>query len=277
MVAMRLECAARRLITPCGEGTMAWREWGVGPAVVLLHGGFGSWLHWIRNIEPLAADYRVLAGDLPGLRDSALPPVADDPSAIGRIVASGIEALVPEPEPCHLVGFSFGGMIGGHVAAALGSRARTLTLVGASGLGIAREPVSLIRRTPGMSEPARLDARRHNVKALMVHRAESVDALAIAIQAHNDVRARLKSRRLSLGDSLKRVLPQVAASLNGVWGEHDATAVPRNPRAAHAARGVASGDRLSGHRERRTLGSVRGERPVRSGFERASRARLRLI
>ena len=41
--------------TPCGDGAMRWREWGRGETLVLLHGGFGSWLHWVRNIEALSA------------------------------------------------------------------------------------------------------------------------------------------------------------------------------------------------------------------------------
>ena len=48
----------------------------------------------------------------------------------------------------------------------------------------------------------------------------------MAIQAHNDLRARVKSRRLSLGDSLRQVLPHLQGQLNGIWGEHDVTGTP---------------------------------------------------
>jgi pimeloyl-ACP methyl ester carboxylesterase len=37
---------------------------GSGPDVVLFHGGMGSWKHWARNIEPLAARFTVHAHDL---------------------------------------------------------------------------------------------------------------------------------------------------------------------------------------------------------------------
>ena len=36
---------AQRLETPCGDGSMVWRVWGSGPPLVLLHGGYGSWMH----------------------------------------------------------------------------------------------------------------------------------------------------------------------------------------------------------------------------------------
>ncbi|MDB5843914.1 MAG: hydrolase-like protein, partial [Polaromonas sp.] len=54
---------------------MVWRCWGEGAPVVLLHGGSGSWTHWIRNIPTLVACSRqVWAPDLPGFADSASPP-----------------------------------------------------------------------------------------------------------------------------------------------------------------------------------------------------------
>jgi len=52
---------------------MVWRVWGGGPPLVLLHGGTGSWMHWIRNIEELARDFTVVAPDIPGSGESASP------------------------------------------------------------------------------------------------------------------------------------------------------------------------------------------------------------
>ena len=222
----RLDSAARRHATACGTGHLAWREWGDGEPLVLLHGGFGSWLHWIRNIEPLARHRRVLAVDLPGLGDSALPPEPVSPETVAAPVADGLEALLPGAAPCDLVGFSFGGLIAGQVAKRLGGRVRSLTLAGASGLGLPRRRVELIRRTPDMSRDALRDAQRHNLCALLLHDPRNADELAMAVQAHNDERARIKSRRISLGDSLRDALPSLQGRLNGIWGEHDVTATP---------------------------------------------------
>ena len=51
-----------------GEGQVVWHRWGRGAPVVLLHGGAGSWRHWVRNVDALlAAGRTVWAPDLPGL------------------------------------------------------------------------------------------------------------------------------------------------------------------------------------------------------------------
>src|SRR5579872_798715 len=54
-----LDARATTVATPCGSGRMVWRCWGEGTPLVLLHGGYGSWTHWIRNIDGLAARHRV--------------------------------------------------------------------------------------------------------------------------------------------------------------------------------------------------------------------------
>jgi pimeloyl-ACP methyl ester carboxylesterase len=217
---------ARRHDVACGEGVLVLREWGDGPALVLLHGGFGSWLHWVRNIDALAASRRVIAVDLPGLGDSTCMPEPVTPEAIGARVAGAIDHCLAAEPGVDLVGFSFGGLVAGQVAACLGARARSLILVGASGLGLPRQRYELVRRTPQMDARALRAAQAQNVRTLMLHDPDSLDELALAVQAHNDARARLKSRRMSLGDSLRHVLPRVHARLSGIWGEYDITAVP---------------------------------------------------
>ena len=49
VVALAAQASTHRLN---GAGTeLVWREWGNGPALVLLH---GCWAHWVRNIAALA-------------------------------------------------------------------------------------------------------------------------------------------------------------------------------------------------------------------------------
>ena len=62
-----LNRAARRLATPCGDSTMIWRVWGTGAPLVLLHGGYGSWTHWIRVIPVLSRHWQLWVPDMPGL------------------------------------------------------------------------------------------------------------------------------------------------------------------------------------------------------------------
>ena len=53
---------------------MAVHRHGSGPDLVLFHGGMGSWRHWTRNVEALAARYTVHALDHPSYGDSAPVP-----------------------------------------------------------------------------------------------------------------------------------------------------------------------------------------------------------
>ncbi len=225
-VVAALEHAAAGHESPCGRGSLVWRVWGAGPPLVMLHGGFGSWTHWIRNVEGLGRRWRVIAVDLPGLGDSADPPEPVDPASLGALVAGGLEALVAREEAVRIVGFSFGGLVGGQVARRLGRRLAALVLVGASGLGVRRPPLELVRREPEMSAQERAAALRENLARLMLHAPEAIDPLALHVHARNDERARLRSRRMSLGDSLRRALPALDAVVHGVWGEHDATVGP---------------------------------------------------
>ncbi|HMA07763.1 MAG TPA: alpha/beta fold hydrolase, partial [Ramlibacter sp.] len=62
-----------------------WHRIGAGSPLVLLHGGNGSWLHWVRNIEALAEQHELWLPDLPGCGDShELPP----PANLERLVAA---------------------------------------------------------------------------------------------------------------------------------------------------------------------------------------------
>lgn len=217
---------AARLTTPCGTGEMVWHAWGSGPTVVLLHGGYGSWTHWIRNIDALAAHYRVLAADLPGLGDSAMPPEPDTPWSIAGIVAAGIEALTPAGETYHLVGFSFGAVVGGPLAVRHDGRVRSFTIVSAGGLGPRRPPVEL-RAWRHLEDPAeRAAVHRSNLAALMISDPAKIDELAVRLQAENTGRARIKSRPASRTPVLAEALPQVSAPVSGIYGDRDATALP---------------------------------------------------
>ena len=75
----KLESDADQIFTPLCDGKMVWHLWGSGTPLVLLHGGSGSWSHWVKNIEELSKHYRLLVPDLPGLGDSDNPPFFFDP------------------------------------------------------------------------------------------------------------------------------------------------------------------------------------------------------
>jgi len=69
-----LEGEAQRLAVPFQGGHVVWRRFGAGPALVLLHGGHGRWLHWARNIRAWAKQHTVWVPDMPGYGESDVPP-----------------------------------------------------------------------------------------------------------------------------------------------------------------------------------------------------------
>ena len=212
--------------------------------MALLHGGYGSWTHWIRNVLPLSRSFAVAAPDLPGLGESAAPPEPHTAEGLAGIVVEGLDIVFRGQSRLHIAGFSFGGVLGGHVAAQLGDRVRTFTIVGSNGLGLVRQPTELRRLPEGASKAEALAIARHNLAALMIADRGKIDELAVYIQAQNAPRGRVKSRRFSRADTLARALPLIKARIDGIWGERDATAYPHLDDRARALRIVQPGARF---------------------------------
>ena len=230
-----LASSARRYETPCGGGRMMWHAWNedTGPPVVLLHGGNGSWRHWVRTIPHLAARRHVLAADLPGLGESDLPAGVDTPDAVGRIVAEGLRALVAETWRADLVGFSFGAIVGGLVAAEL--PLHNLILLGAGALGVPRTPTPL-ERIRDKAGTARIAAHRHNLAAMMIADPAQIDDLAVETQEWHTVHARFRSRSFAQSTILKDALARTTCRLGAAWGALDQVAVPHVDRRVAAVR-----------------------------------------
>ena len=235
---------AERVETPCGGGRMVWRMWGAGPPLVLFHGGYGSWTHWIRNVLPLSRMFTVVAPDLPGLGESATPPEPHTAEGLAGIVVDGLDIVLPGHEQLHLAGFSFGGVLGGHVAAQLGERVRAFTVVGSNGLGLVRQPTDLKRVPAGAATEEALGTHRHNLGALMIADPAKIDELAVYLQSTNAPRGRVKSRRFSRADTLVRALPLIKARLDGIWGGRHATAYPHLDERARTLRSFQPGARF---------------------------------
>ena len=235
---------AQRIETPCGAGTMVWRVWGSGPPLILLHGGYGSWTHWIRNVLVLARRFTVIAPDLPGLGESSTPPEPHTAEGLAAIIVEGLDIVLSNDAAPHIAGFSFGGVLGGHVAAQLGDRLRALTLVGSNGLGLVRQPTALQRVPAGVSAEEALAVHRRNLGALMIADPAKIDELAVYIQSQNAPRGRVRSRRFSRADTLARALPLVKARLDGIWGARDATAYPHLDERARVLRSFQPGARF---------------------------------
>jgi len=217
----RLEAEAQRSESPCGEGTMVWRSWGNGPPpLVLLHGGVGSWQHWVYTIPAFSPTRRVIAPDLPGLGESADPPSPPSMTSISQIVAAGIDQLLGSQASYDLVGFSFGASVGGHIALLHGARVRSLTLLGAGGLIRPHTPM-VHERVRDKTGEARVQAHRTNLERTIIADPARIDALALAMQEWNVTHARLDSPAIIQKRPLAESLPQLRIPVNAIWGERD--------------------------------------------------------
>jgi pimeloyl-ACP methyl ester carboxylesterase len=233
----RLERAAKRTETPCGDGTMVWRSWGDGPVLVLFHGGAGSWRHWAHNIDVLSQAYRLLVPDLPGLGESAFPPNGNDAAQVAVIVAHGIDMILGADARYDVAGFSFGGTMASCVAAIHGARIRSVTIIGSSGVGPSGSAVELMK-VRHLTGEERVAAHRTNLNRLMIADPAKIDDLALAIQEWNTRHSRLKTPTLSRSGALQRAIGQIVAPVNGIWGEKDAPANPRAPERVAALRAM---------------------------------------
>ncbi len=213
-----------------GDGQMMWHVWGEGsgkPTLLLFHGGAGSWIHWIRNVQPLSEHFTVYAADMPGLGDSDPP---DDVLGIWSItdcVDHAVRALLPNDRAFSIAGFSFGGMVSGHLSTRMPERIRRIALVGAAGLKATRAPMAKLHRLlPTMAPQVLADEARRNLELLMLHDPKNVDGVAIHMQIMNSTRARTRGRDIGKTGALSAVLPQVRTPCTGIWGEFDSTTYP---------------------------------------------------
>jgi pimeloyl-ACP methyl ester carboxylesterase len=237
-----LQARARRAETPCGDGALVWNIWGEGRPVVLLHGGSGSWTHWLRNIDALVASGRqVLVPDMPGFGESALTPAGMDASALPEPIEAGLQALLGDVTQgaaggangarCELVGFSFGGMVAGFLAQRYPQRALRLVEVGAPGMGLwaGRNTLELSPWRHLQDVAARREAHRRNLGILMLHDPAAVTEDVISLQLHNVERDRTKARSEARTDALLLALRQLSCPVSAIYGSHDVLYRDRMP------------------------------------------------
>jgi pimeloyl-ACP methyl ester carboxylesterase len=223
-----LEQAGTRHVLEHDGVSVVWRRFGQGPAVAMLHGGHGSWLHWARNIEALAQHHTVWVVDLPGYGDSDVPsPV--EMAGLVQATQVTLDALVGADTPVALIGFSFGGLVSAQVA-----KRRTgvtaLALLGPGGHGGPRRPIGELRswrRAASDGDTALLGATmRHNLMMHMLHAPGALDDAATHIHTVSCRRTRFASKPISHAGGLLPLLTAPSGPLLMAWGEHDVTTDP---------------------------------------------------
>jgi pimeloyl-ACP methyl ester carboxylesterase len=215
---------ARRLEQLHAWGKVVWHVWGEGKnhaPLVLLHGGSGSWTHWLRSVEHLSQRHEVWALDTPGFGDSDLPPQARDADDLVPFVAEILQHTF-DGQAVRVMGFSFGGMLAGMVSAEFAHLFRHLVLLGVPGLGLMGAELPMRGMFAGMSESQRRAVHRHNLNTMMLHQDSNITDEVIDLQQANVVRDRLRRRKIARTDVLVGAQAQWTCPVDGIWGEHDA-------------------------------------------------------
>jgi pimeloyl-ACP methyl ester carboxylesterase len=238
----QLEACAQRFDVAYLGSHVCWRSWGSGPSLVLIHGGHGSWMHWVRNIESLARHHTVWVPDLPGFGDSG--DLAIDAHAADRIerlidaLVGTFGTLVHRTTPIDVAGFSFGGVVAAQFTV-LRRQVRRLALLGPVGHGgLRRQRVAMVNwRRPDRA--GMLQGLRHNLEAFMLHDPVAVDDLAMSVHEASCLRTRFRSKAISHSKRLQGLLARYEHPVLLIWGEHDVTAFPHEiaPELAEAGTG----------------------------------------
>lgn len=220
----RLNAQATITRTPCGPAhTMVWRRWGSGPPLVLLHGGSGGWSHWIRNIDALSRTRELWVADLPGCGESDLPTGVYDADSLFEHVADGM-AMMRAGHPVDLVGFSFGSLVSGLIAAHRPEVVQRMALVAPPALGLKAPPLELLSLGREMAPEAQAQAVRHNLKRLMLHGEDAIDDMAVALHAANFRGDRLRMRRLARSQIMLSLKTRWRCPVYAIWGREDVLA-----------------------------------------------------
>jgi len=205
---------------------MAVRRSGAGPDLVLFHGGMGSWKHWIRNVDALAARFTVHALDHPSYGDSAtVSRETTGPQYLDLVHGLLLEAL-PGAAPLRLAGFSFGAAIAANMARRLGPRVSHLALISPGGFPARRFGERPIRsyKEAGSDERRFREICRHNLLVNMLSDEASVTEDTVDIQVDLVRHTRFDSRKVSAGGTLLGDLAEVSrrgGRIRLLWGERD--------------------------------------------------------
>ena len=202
---------------------MAVHRAGRGPDVVLFHGGMGSWKHWIRNVEPLAARFTVHALDHPSYGASAPVPREMTGAAYLDLVHDLFVEMFPGDAPLRFAGFSFGGAIATHLARRLAPRVTHVCLVSPAGFPTRRfgERPTRSYKEAGDDERLFREICHHNLLINMLSDPASVTDETLDIQVECVRRARFNSRKVSGGGTLLGDLAALRCRLRVLWGERD--------------------------------------------------------
>ena len=198
--------------------------------IFLLHGAYGSFTHWWRNLAGLARTFDVWAVDLPGFGES---DDISDPFSVEQYRALLNQAIRTWTGRLGILGgYSFGAYLALDLLQAHPDLARAGLLVG---LGGRTGDPSRHRRVeeahfpPDPSFQDRLGVVEQNLRAIHLSGDRPVDAFTVYLTYHNILRTRRGYGRLRGGSertSVVDILRALSVPLLMVWGQEDPFSQP---------------------------------------------------
>ena len=190
---------------------------------MLFHGGMGSWKHWTRNVEPLAARFTAHALDHPSYGASAAVPRETSGAGYLDLVHRLFIDMFPGQAPLRFAGFSFGAAIAANLARRLAKCVTHLCLVSPAGFparSFGERPTRSYREA-GDDEALFREICRHNLLINMLSDPATITEETLDIQVDCVRRARFNSRKVSGGGTLLGDLGQLRCKIRLLWGEGD--------------------------------------------------------
>lgn len=224
-----------------GINTRYWTA-GDGPPLLLLHGLAGFVEHWLLNIEPLAAHYRVYALDMLGHgRTDGLDAGSYSLSVFADFVKGFMEAL--DLARVYVVAHSFGGAVALQLALDAPESIARLVLADSAGLGRQCSRSVRLFAAPGIGEvlarrayPDDIDRYREMHKTFVVNPdlwgeevVRSFFDTRSTVYRHKAPLRVLRSivnvsgQRKDVYEPLVAGLPRIEQETLVIWGEDDPT------------------------------------------------------
>ncbi len=226
----RVGALSQPFMTEVQGARVSWRRFGHGGrALVLVHGGHGNWMHWLRNVEFLSARREVWVPDMPGCGESCAPAPGLTPVEqfewIEATLQDSVEQLPLYQRGYDLVGFSFGALVASGLAGRGG--VHRLALVGPAGHGAGRRSEFVLKNWRDIDGvEGEREALRHNLSVLMLSGLSADDPLAFAIHEAGCRACRVSTRSVSRMGGLPEKLARLNIPVMALWGDRDVTAVP---------------------------------------------------
>jgi len=227
MEAHRIAAGLATMATEMHDGVAVHRI-GHGPALVLLHGGRGSWNHWIRNLLPLSRHFSLHAVDLPGFGASLRVPRHLPYDEYLALLAGAIRRMTGG-QSLLLAGFSFGGQTAAMLAAHhLGGQVQRLSLLAPAGWGNdavnGRENRQSLRTDATAAE--RRAIFRHNLGANQIADPAKVTDDTVDLLDYNIAHTVYSSPRAGSLPVLLDALRQIHCPLQVMMGSSDVLQQP---------------------------------------------------